>query len=303
MIDIQLRGVTERDVDLLLLEEFVSDPTFCGWFLGKIGLAETLPLTAAARSVTTSTGESDLELTFGEGERLTKVLVENKVDAPLQPRQAERYAQRAAAYRASGFDPVVTVLIAPLAYTRKAGGFDRRLTYGAVRRFLRGHLRDDARGRYKHILLCRAVERGLEGWVSKPDALATAFWRRYWEIATELAPELNMPEPGPKPATSNFVRFDPMRLARRGAQLFHKVPYGHVDLQFPGKASTAADFEAAHRGHLEAGMRIEMANKSLVVRMTVPQTHVRASLPQAEQVIRHGVAAARRLLQWHSRWL
>jgi hypothetical protein len=57
-----IRGVNERDIDVLLLEEFVSSPTFLRRFLDKIDVDASWVLLCAARSVNTSNGESDLEL-------------------------------------------------------------------------------------------------------------------------------------------------------------------------------------------------------------------------------------------------
>jgi hypothetical protein len=301
-IAVQVRGITERDIDLLLLEQLVLDSSFRDGFLAEVGLASCGRLTAAARSVNTTTGESDLELTLVEGQRVTKVLVENKVDALLQPRQAERYAERAAAYRAAGdCDQVVTVLVAPESYAGAAAGFDRTVTYESVRRLLGGEEADD-RARYKHFLLREAIERCASGWVLVPDEAATAFWLRYWELSKTVAPQLNMRRPEEKPATSNFIYFWPTALAR-GVALIHKVPYGDVDLQFEGKATRAASFESKHGGHLRPGMHIERANKSLVVRMQVPRIVLKAPFEQSEAAVRQALDAAAQLLKWYTRWV
>ena len=63
-IDFSISSVTERDIDLLLLEEFVATPAFSKWFNRQTAdqdLAEE-PVISAHRSVTTSSGESDLEI-------------------------------------------------------------------------------------------------------------------------------------------------------------------------------------------------------------------------------------------------
>jgi hypothetical protein len=81
--EISVAGVCERDVDLLLLEEFIASKSFRKWFLAVVGVqAQSVRLVQAARSVTFSNGESDLELTFESddgnrslpGERVVRVL-------------------------------------------------------------------------------------------------------------------------------------------------------------------------------------------------------------------------------------
>lgn len=79
---ISISSVSERDVDLLLLEEFLSSARFSQWFLQKVlgeALADWLCV-KAARSVTNSIGESDLEVAFKGPDGLTHLLlIENKV--------------------------------------------------------------------------------------------------------------------------------------------------------------------------------------------------------------------------------
>jgi hypothetical protein len=295
---IHLRGVSERDVDLLLVEELSVSSGFRAWFSAKVGLAQS-DLTAVARSVVSSIGESDLELTFQSAAGTTKVLVENKIDAPLQPRQAERYAERGEAYvRSRMCDNFKTVLVAPEAYGAATSGFDARVIYEQLREWFQAQLESDSRAPYKLALLDQALEHAASGWTLVPNAAATSFWQCYWRLACEIAPELQMPAPGSKPATSNFIRFRPAQLSD-GVELIHKVPYGNVDLQFSGMATRAGEFARAHAGKLMPGMRIEAASKSLVVRVAVPIVALEAPFESSATGVREALSAARRLMSWY----
>ncbi len=303
MTTILLRGISERDIDLLLVEELVATADFRAWFGAQAGIAPSAQVETVARSVNTSTGESDLEVTFRDTESLTRVLVENKIDAILQPRQPERYAERAASYIATGVcKGVVTLLVAPERYTGGASGFDRRLTYETLREWFSNQGEADARSQYKVHLLDAAIERGSTGWLLVPDEAATAFWQQYWEVAAATAPELRMPKPGVKPATSGFIRFLPPVLPA-GVNLIHKVPLGKVDLQFAGMAEQLAAFKTKHQRHLEPDMRIARAQKSMVIRIHVPPASPQGSLEDAEPAAIEGINAAVRLLSWYSRFL
>lgn len=301
MIDVKIRGVFERDIDLLLLEEFVASPDFLRWFLGELGLEGSAQLRAAARSVPTSTGETDLELTVVQKERVTKLLIENKVDAILQPRQPERYAERAVAYlECRECDKVLTVLIAPEVYVRSALAFDRRITYESVLQWFESRPDGTERLRFKRLVLEEAIERGSVGWTLVPNETTTNFWREYWELVTSDAPELGMPQPDTKPATSGFLRFRAVALPR-GIELIHKVPYGNVDLQFAGIASRADEFVRRFIDKLEPGMQIQRANKSLVVRISVPKIELKSPFQSSEESVRKGIQAAKQLLAWYDR--
>lgn len=299
MSQIQLRGITERDIDLLLLEELVVSPDFREWFRTEVGLAPQQQLASVSRSVVTSTGESDLEATFELDGFRTRLLVENKIDAAFQRRQSERYRERATAYLTKGeCDRVVTVVIAPASYRDAPTGFDRAITYEAVRAWFVDADGGDARSAYKLSLLDAAIRRGEGGWKLVPDEHATAFWRAYWETAMKVAPDLQMAQPGKKPATSSFLRFRPIGLPK-GVALLHKVPYGNVDLQFAGQAARMDDFVAEHGRELERGMSIEPANKSLVIRIAVPPIAMEAPFVTLRADVRAGLKAATRLLSWY----
>jgi hypothetical protein len=92
-----LSYIRERDIDLLLLEEFHCSEPFQHWFLAQtIGsVSDSIRLCSAAHSVVSSNGESDLVVEFfSSNQERWCFLIENKVDADFQPEQAERYAAR-----------------------------------------------------------------------------------------------------------------------------------------------------------------------------------------------------------------
>lgn len=205
MVDVRVRGVFERDIDLLLLEEFVSSPEFLRWFFGKVGLATSGQLLAAARSVATSNGETDLELTVVDDDCVTKLLLEDKVDANLQPRQPERYAERGDAYRQRrACDKFLTVLIAPEEYARTVQGFEQKVTYESILQWFESQ-GESERMCFKRLVLREAIERGSAGWTLVEHPAATDFWQRYWEIATSTGCRNRDPNLPPR-ALSNSGR-------------------------------------------------------------------------------------------------
>src|SRR5258706_3955926 len=130
MADIEVRSVYERDLDLLLLQELHASKQFLAWFLRAVNQPEGLAMRGIARSVTDGIGESDLEVILGDPECETRILVENKINAPPQPDQARGYRTRANQYLSRGCNTVVTVIIAPAQYLRdgvKAMGYDHQV--------------------------------------------------------------------------------------------------------------------------------------------------------------------------------
>ena len=89
----QIKNVSERDIDMLLLEELNVNKKFSQWFLDTAFPQNgKMDCEGAWHSVSDpELGESDLIILYGNG---FAILVENKIDAPVQPRQGERYIER-----------------------------------------------------------------------------------------------------------------------------------------------------------------------------------------------------------------
>jgi hypothetical protein len=77
----------ERDIDLLLAEEFSVNPNFAEWIRSQTKFRDQAATVADVYvSRTDELGESDLIVLYqmDDGSRFA-ILVEDKVDAPLQP--------------------------------------------------------------------------------------------------------------------------------------------------------------------------------------------------------------------------
>ena len=138
---IQIGALAESDLDLVLLLELAADHKFAKWLASRIpgwhyGQARLLQV---RRSVDTTNGETDLELTFvlPRG-RTLQILVENKIAANLQPRQLERYRERANAYssRAGHANAFVAVLSPAKYHLTQNENFDAHITYEECVRYL-----------------------------------------------------------------------------------------------------------------------------------------------------------------------
>lgn len=110
----------ERDLDLLILEELHSDSGFDRWFGEHIGLTD-FSCAAAEHSVSAKSnakwGETDVLAFYANGSETVAVLIEDKIAAEFQDRQAERYKERAADLVADGkAERTMVILVAPSLY-------------------------------------------------------------------------------------------------------------------------------------------------------------------------------------------
>jgi hypothetical protein len=307
----------ERDLDMFFLEEVVANISFRGWFLSQIGgwPPEFDKLISAQRSSAHETGEVDLRFTFEDaaGNR-AQVIAENKIDAPFQPEQLQRYREHASNLIKRGdLLRVMVVLLAPSGYVsrlrtqdeeakseavehRPFRDVDAHVSYEAVGRWLHARKRTE-RVAYKRQLVKSAIAKYELGYRPEPHGPVTDFWQSYWAEARSIAPEVGMDDPGVKPRKAGFVRFRRDDLPS-GLTLLHKLPRSRVDLQFPSLGSRVGELAGALAPFLDAEMKVERASKSAAVRISVPR--IVTELPFANQIeeVHLGIRAAKKLRAW-----
>jgi len=237
-----------------------------------------------------------LEVDDHDGSRFC-IYVENKIAAAFQPRQAERYTERAARERAQGtWCKVAAVLIAPQSYFGDGNrGFDRRISYEDMLSAFRRGDSESRRGEVIAAIFESAIRKAHEGYDPIVDEPVTAFWADYWTLCSAEFEALHVPKPGGRPAKSGFVRFTLPGLPIR-ATLIHKLAHGAVDLQIA--ASDPAVLQQAVSGRLTEGMRVVKCGKSAAIRMEVPVLNAGRPLKDQEHAVRQGLVAAQALKAW-----
>ena len=204
----------ERDVDLLLAEEFAVNPEFAQAFLALTGFAdETAAVADLWVSKSDNLGESDLIVVYqGADGRRFALLIEDKVDANLQPDQAARYRMRAERDRSRGaYATFELILCAPDYYISNRtdlGGFDRCVSLEKIA----GLIRDGgARAEYRAKFLDTAGSRRVNAWTREDDAATNEFWDAAYRLATE---EFQILEMKPLKVTKNsrWITFRPRDL-------------------------------------------------------------------------------------------
>jgi len=299
--------VSERDIDLLLLEEFLSTPVFLDWFVTTaLGLpSRPLRCVQVRYSVDEGMGESDIVVDYEAAEGVVQLLIENKVGAGLQPQQAARYRNRSKAFIKQNEGVHVschTVIVAPSRYFSSASstkGFDKRVDYELMREWFSKAECIGARRFYKEDLLDAAIEKGTKGYQPVEDDDNSKFWLSYWKEACGYTPTLEMKQPRKeKPSRSAFIYFRPPSLPL-GVEICHKFRAGAVVLQLSGMARRLNEVRAAFGdAWLDEPGRLTFAGKSAAVRVEVPILNVQ--VPFADQLadVRAGLDAAMKLHDW-----
>lgn len=302
---VRIAGVCERDIDLLLLEEFIASVEFVRWFLVRIGddAHAEYKLGSAQRSVTETVGESDLLINLSSGNGNTEyLLIENKITAGFQPRQAERYQERGRAYQDQGLcERYLTVLVAPRAYlgdTANRHGFHATVSYEDLLSWFAELDALGPRSTYKVALLNSAISKARYGYQPVEDAPVTDFWHSYWQLSVEVAPELEMRKPISKPSRAGFIYFRPSTLSP-GVAVVHKLRRGFLDLQFAGFGRQLSEIRTKFGDQLLPEMTIARAAKSGVIRQKVPVFDTGQSFEHQRENARICLVKARKLLHWY----
>ena len=297
-----LESVTERDVDLLFLEEFHVSETFNTWFAEEVfgESSRGLKFASAEHSVSDSAlGESDILVKYvSDRDVITAILLEDKIDAVAQPDQAVRYAERGRKGQASGeWSRFATAIVAPGRYLGRGGDasrFDVQISYEKIIQWLLHNETDSHRGAYKARVLALAIQKRPPSDPPPMDERVTRFYRRYWEIARSEFPELDMKEPSDKSANSNWVGFRPKGIAK-DRQINHKMDLGRVDLEVGGAAALVETWRSRYASHLASDTTIEVAGKSAAIRIPVPVLRLIEPFEEQIDAVRAGLRAAFRL--------
>ncbi len=290
----------ERDIDVLLVEELNVCPEFATWWIGQTGAPATSPITpiGAFHSVSHSTlGESDIVLLYSDASGARHaVLIEDKIDAPAQLGQADRYRQRGLEGKANGaWADFRTCLCAPRRYLQSssdAAKYSAKLAYEDIREWFLST--GDLRHKYRGEVLNCAIEENKRGYTKKVDQQVTAFWRAYWQCSRVEFPELEMVEPGPRAAGSGWIELHPKRLSRdRG--IFHKMTEGFVDLSIANSAGRVGQLLSAVHP-FGKDLDVVQTGKSGSVRLHVKPLDILREFDEQRDAAREGMRAAYRLL-------
>ncbi|MEQ9455596.1 MAG: PD-(D/E)XK nuclease family protein [Phycisphaeraceae bacterium] len=301
MPEFRVTGVCERDIDLLLLEELAASEPFLQWFIRTTtALEPPCTLLSIGRSVTQSSGESDLELLIREeGGQEHRILIENKVDASFQKDQAGRYRQRAELYLSrDSLQSCTTILVAPEVYLNGVTDteFDQTLSYETIASWLEAHA-PSPRTDYKLYMLRVAIGKARQGYNPVEDSAVTDFWRHYWRAVSRIAPELEFPEPGGKASTAGFFHFRPGVLPR-GTHIIHKPRFGVVDLQIDGMGLRLREVTTALGDALEPDMTLVRTHKSAAVRLQAEVFDFAEPYEKNHEQAEHAMRLAKRLFAW-----
>lgn len=271
----------ERDMDLLILEEFVSDPDFARIFLGTVGITEAYSIEQAVHSLRDADlGESDIVFVLNINGVRHAIHIEDKIDALAMPNQRDRYTLRAEKDIAAGlYDAYSFLIVAPekyLSVNKEARKYEHQVTYEQLRRFFAD--KKDPRSQYKLALIDRAICEQKNGyqWEANPGVV---------RFCTAMDAYQKKHFPGLPIGTQAWWRGYKTLLPN--ATIVYKANKGFCDLQFSN--CSPQELYPRVKDHITDRMTIAKAGKSASVRIfTEPvwfEHRFEDKIPQVDQAL------------------
>lgn len=260
-MNIKIDTTLERDMDLLILEEFISEPSFAAIFLNALNIqTEYTILDAIHSKKDVDWGESDIVFILSVAGRRHAIHIEDKIDAMAMQNQSGRYHNRAIKeIKAGEYDEYSVIIVAPKQYldtNQEAKKYDHQVTYEQLRDYFSS--KNDIRSKYKLALITRAIVEQKNGYQYEANPSMVRFCKSMNEYHKTKYPGL--------PAGSiAWWRNYPTILS--DVAIVFKANKGFCDLQF-GHTTKEELFPRVF-DLLSERMNVVQTNKSASVRIVV----------------------------------
>jgi hypothetical protein len=266
-----IASVAERDIDLIVMEEFSVNDEFRDWFSSRIyGETIFLEIIGTWHSVVVEDlGESDIVFVFQAhtGQRIA-LLIENKINALPQPKQSKRYKIRGQKGIMKGdWDEFRTCLIAPSKYfgsIKNTESYDTVIAYEELLSFFSSRRFRDDRYKYKAKIIQEAIEQNRRGYQPEYNQAMTEFVKQYVDYAVNNFKDLGIQEAKPRPSGSTWVMFNPHDLPKH-MSLCHQLTAGTIKLFFSGPLSNIESVQEKYKDHINEKFKIAQTGKSVAI--------------------------------------
>jgi hypothetical protein len=293
----------ESEVDSIVVEEIFCSKDFQNWLLSKVSLNENSELIGAWKNVMPANfGECDIVAEFIENNKKIVILIEDKIDAPEQPKQAERYHKTGKFLVEKGeIDQYITCLLSPKDYFKEGAPmekYDKKISYEELLKWFEKQ-DDSKRMRVKQMVLQNGINRAKTGYVQTIDEITNRFYKNYENIARQNNPELGFQYNKPYSKDNSWLNIKP-GIFPPNVIIVHKSKRGFVDLQI--SKIDIDNFSKFMINKLGDNMTIQKTGKSISIRILVSTLPKISSIDEPEMYndqIGEALNAASQLMNWY----
>lgn len=299
MIEHKFRDVIERDMDVLILEEFTCSNNFSKIFLDKIGLDNAHLLLTWQSKTDAELGESDMTVIFDCRGKKVALLIEDKIDAIAMPEQPTRYILRGNKGLADNeYDSYYVFIVAPQQYldnNDKASEYPYKVSYEEIKEYF--EKLNDTRSSFKLAQINFAIDKQKEGYQVIKNELVTDFWNKFIEYKNKHFPELNLAVHSEvKPTNGVWPHF---RTNKNNYFIYYKSNKGYVDLTYNGQANNIDNIKKflikVIGNYYKEGLDIVKTGKSCAIRLKVPIVDFSKPFEGQEEFVKLSLLATKKL--------
>ena len=288
-MDIKFDTTLERDMDLLIMEEFICSPLFALIFLDTVGITCDYTIEQVIHSMRDADlGESDIVFILDIGDKRHAIHIEDKIDALVMPNQSARYAKRAEKDIAAGkYDEYSVLIVAPAKYlsaNQEAQKYEHQVQYEQLRDYFAAQ--NDLRSKYKLALIDRAIYDQKAGYQYEANPGVVSFCAAMDAYQREHYPTLPI-------GTQAWWRGYKTMIST--ATIVYKANKGFCDLQFSN--CTREDLLSKVKDYLSDRMTVEKAGKSASVRICVSPVWFENRFEEKVREVDEALAAIMELYQ------
>lgn len=289
-MDILLETTFERDIDLLVLEEFVSDKQFAMLFLKAVNVSDDFKVVKAIHSLTdVQYGESDIVFVLQINNKKHALHIENKINAKAQPEQFSRYLKRAQKEQDNGhYDSFSIMILAPQKYL-DVNEEAKKYTYMLSYEQLLAHFKtkSDIRSKYKYALIEKAIQEKGNGYQWEANPHVVRFCHDMYRYQADRFPGM----------TQGTVAWWPtFKTIHKDIEVQFKANHGHCDLAFT--KTPYAELYRAYMGKIGGKMQIVETGKSSAIRISVSPINFENEFIKIEKEVHEALAAIKILLDF-----
>lgn len=273
------KDVSEKDMDMLFMEEFAANKDFLRLFLWDRDLEKAKVVEVEHSKTHPDLGESDITVIVDfEGKR-HGLLIEDKIDAIAMPEQYERYIKRGEYGVANDdYESFDVFIVAPEKYLNevvKENEYPKQVSYEECLRYF--ERKGDSRSAFKIAQIKEAIDCQKRGYQVIVDKAVSDFWDQYISYKNEHYSSLNLiSKGGKKGANATWPRYKVLLDEKiPGTCIYHKTEQGYIDLSLANAGKKAREIEKYVEsviGNLDENhLAVVPTGKSAAIRIKVDQ--------------------------------
>ena len=276
--------VSERDMDLLFMQLFLSDTGFLKMFLDEAGIhGETIRVTGAELSKSDAQlGESDITVSVMINNTKYELLIEDKIDAIAMPEQANRYEKRGdKAVRIGECECFAIFIVCPQKYydnNAEAKKYPHKISYETIREYIGKNDTPLYQAFYQQI------NQALDKAKKPPEVIlneqANAFYCCYKDYQEEHFPTLDLRT---NRKSNGYWAY--YATALDNVYLDHKLREGRIDLTFNKSADRISELKQVAewlRSHDMNNVQAKVISKSASLQIAVPKLDITKSFDEVD---------------------